>query len=48
MAGRCSSLPLGRPTLRRVFLLIDSRHGPKSADTEIMDLLDTAAVPSRR
>ena len=35
----------GRPTLRRVFLLIDSRHGPKSADTEIMDLLDTAAVP---
>ena len=34
----------GRPSLRRVFLLIDGRHGPKKADEEIMDLLDTAAV----
>ena len=35
----------GRPTLRRVFLLIDCRHGPKAVDEEIMGLLDTAAVP---
>ncbi|MEO0388837.1 MAG: GTP-binding protein 8, partial [Pseudomonadota bacterium] len=34
----------GRPTLRRVFLLIDSRHGPKTVDDEIMGLLDKAAV----
>ncbi len=34
----------GRPSLRRVFLLIDARHGPKSVDQEIMDLLDHAAV----
>lgn len=35
----------GRPNLRRVFLLIDSRHGAKPVDREIMTLLDTAAVP---
>lgn len=34
----------GRPTLKRVFLLIDSRHGPKPVDRETMQLLDTAAV----
>ena len=34
----------GRPTLVRVFLLIDARHGIKSADEPIMDLLDEAAV----
>ncbi|MEO0914991.1 MAG: ribosome biogenesis GTP-binding protein YihA/YsxC, partial [Pseudomonadota bacterium] len=34
----------GRPTLRRVFLLIDSRHGVKEVDQEIMKLLNTAAV----
>ncbi len=34
----------GRVTLRRVFLLIDSRHGAKAVDEEIMGLLDTAAV----
>ncbi|MEM9270160.1 MAG: ribosome biogenesis GTP-binding protein YihA/YsxC [Pseudomonadota bacterium] len=34
----------GRATLRRVFLLIDSRHGPKAVDEEIMSLLDGAAV----
>ncbi len=34
----------GRATLRRVFMLIDSRHGPKSVDEEIMALLGTAAV----
>ncbi|MBX9863874.1 MAG: ribosome biogenesis GTP-binding protein YihA/YsxC [Hyphomicrobium sp.] len=35
----------GRPTLRRVFLLIDSRHGIKAVDREIMKMLDTTAVP---
>ena len=35
----------GRPTLRRVFLLIDGRHGAKAVDHEIMDLLDRSAVP---
>lgn len=34
----------GRVTLRRVFLLIDSRHGAKAVDEEIMALLDSAAV----
>jgi len=34
----------GRPTLRRVFLLIDSRHGLKKADEPLLDLLDQAAV----
>lgn len=34
----------GRPTLKRVFLLIDSRRGVMKADEEVMDLLDTAAV----
>jgi GTP-binding protein len=34
----------GRPTLRRAFLLIDARHGPKPVDAEIMDLLDRSAV----
>ncbi len=34
----------GRATLRRVFLLIDARHGAKAVDEEIMQLLDRAAV----
>lgn len=34
----------GRPNLRRVILLIDSRHGLKKNDLEAMDLLDKAAV----
>ncbi len=34
----------GRPTLVRVFLLIDARHGLKEVDTGIMRMLDTAAV----
>ena len=34
----------GRPNLRRVFLLIDARHGLKSADAEAMTALDQAAV----
>lgn len=35
----------GRPTLRRAFALIDSRHGIKEVDHEIMKLLDRSAVP---
>lgn len=34
----------GRPSLRRVFLLIDSRHGIKKNDLETMTLLDKSAV----
>ncbi len=34
----------GRQTLRRVFLLIDARHGAKPVDEDIMALLDKAAV----
>lgn len=34
----------GRVTLRRVFVLIDSRHGIKTVDHEILKLLDEAAV----
>ncbi len=34
----------GRPNLRRIMLLIDSRHGLKENDREIMSMLDEAAV----
>jgi GTP-binding protein len=34
----------GRPTLRRVFLLLDARVETKTADTAAMKLLDEAAV----
>ena len=34
----------GRPSLQRVFLLIDCRRGIGSADQDIMNLLDKAAV----
>jgi GTP-binding protein len=34
----------GRPTLMRVCLLIDARHGVKDADRETMKNLDSAAV----
>lgn len=34
----------GRVNLKRVFLLIDSRHGIKKVDLEIMEMLDKAAV----
>ena len=34
----------GRQNLRRVFVLVDARHGIKTVDNEIMALLDTAAV----
>lgn len=34
----------GRPTLKRVYILIDSRHGLKENDLEMMGMLDKAAV----
>ena len=34
----------GRVNLKRVFLLIDSRHGLKKVDREVMEMLDKAAV----
>lgn len=34
----------GRQTLRRVFVLIDARHGIKTVDAEILSLLDRSAV----
>lgn len=34
----------GRQNLRRAFVLIDTRHGIKAVDHEIMSLLDSAAV----
>jgi len=34
----------GRRELKRVFLLIDARHGIKPNDREIMTLMDEAAV----
>jgi len=34
----------GRQTLRRAFVLIDSRHGVKKVDQEILALLDRSAV----
>ncbi|MCA0272270.1 MAG: ribosome biogenesis GTP-binding protein YihA/YsxC [Proteobacteria bacterium] len=34
----------GRQTLRRAFVLIDTRHGVKDVDAEILKLLDRSAV----
>lgn len=34
----------GRPNLRRVYLLIDGRHGIKPNDITVLDLLDQTAV----
>ena len=34
----------GRAVLKRALVLIDSRHGLKDVDREVMDMLDTAAV----
>ena len=35
---------VGRPTLRRVCVLVDSRHGLKDSDIDMMKMLDEAAV----
>jgi GTP-binding protein len=37
----------GRATLKRALVLIDSRHGIKPVDREVMDMLDAAAVSYR-
>jgi len=37
----------GRSTLKRALVLIDSRHGIKPVDREVMDMLDAAAVSYR-
>lgn len=42
--GLASDYLRGRPTLKRVCLLIDSRHGVKDSDHETMKNLDGAAV----
>ena len=34
----------GRPNLKRVYLLIDARHGLKAPDSEALDALDLSAV----
>ena len=34
----------GRQSLRRAVVLVDSRHGVKKVDTEIMSMLDSSAV----
>ena len=34
----------GRPNLRRVYVLVDGRHGPKANDLTVMNQLDTSAV----
>ena len=36
----------GRQVLKRTLVLIDSRHGVKEVDREMMKLLDEAAVPA--
>ena len=38
------SFLLGRASLARVYVLVDSRHGLKEVDTEILKTLDRAAV----
>jgi GTP-binding protein len=37
----------GRPVLKRVLVLVDSRHGLKEVDNDILDMLDKAAVSYR-
>ncbi|HEY0920931.1 ribosome biogenesis GTP-binding protein YihA/YsxC [Devosia sp.] len=34
----------GRPNLRRVYVLVDGRHGPRANDLTVMNELDAAAV----
>lgn len=43
-AGLTRDFLRGRQTLRRVCLLVDSRHGLKEIDGEVMTMLDKAAV----
>ncbi len=45
--GLIKNYLVGRPNLRVVFLLIDSRHGLKDSDKEMMKMLDQSAVAYR-
>jgi GTP-binding protein len=45
--GLIKNYLVGRPNLRVVFLLIDSRHGLKDSDLEMMKMLDSSAVAYR-
>lgn len=40
----CRDFLRGRAPLARVYVLVDSRHGLKPLDTEMLDLLDQSAV----
>lgn len=42
--GVLKSYLRGRATLRRAYVLVDSRHGIKAVDEEILKMLDIAAV----
>jgi GTP-binding protein len=42
--GLVRSYLRGRPTLVRVFMLVDARHGLKPPDRDVMELMDQAAV----
>jgi GTP-binding protein len=42
--GLITSYLRGRPVLKRALVLIDSRHGLKPVDREVMQMLDEAAV----
>jgi GTP-binding protein len=37
----------GRPSLKTVMLLVDSRHGLKDTDRDMLDMLDASAVSTR-
>ncbi|MGO6937373.1 YihA family ribosome biogenesis GTP-binding protein, partial [Rhizobium ruizarguesonis] len=37
----------GRATLKRVYVLFDSRHGIKMNDDDVLDVLDKAAVSTQ-
>lgn len=43
--GRLEDYLLNRRQLRRLFLLIDSRIGPRDADLDLMDFCDENAIP---
>ena len=44
MAKTSQTISLGPPIVAPCFVLIDSRHGIKSVDQQILSLLDTSAV----
>jgi GTP-binding protein len=48
MAALLKAYLSGRATLRRAFVLIDARHGPKPVDEEIMTCSTPPPSPFRR